>query len=149
MSARLFAGIPSIPRFRLVLVLVVCTRALPLLALAPDERTAEAEEASMEDARAGRKLGDACISETALRGHLHPVPEAENEDFEVLGIFAVRGRAYRLKAGDEALRRELLKRVGQEVWLEGEVRNRGKYFIARRFATALPPAVALRDRKGL
>lgn len=149
MRARIFDSRPSTRWLGLTLLLVVAARIDPLLALSPEERTAEAEEASGEDAWAGRKFGDTCVPETTLRGRLYATPKTASESLEVLGVFAVRGRAYQLKAGDASLRRELLKRMGQEVWLEGEVRNQGKYFIARRFASALPPAVTLRDRKGL
>jgi hypothetical protein len=134
--------------FSLVL-LAVCAATGPLMALSVEESAAEAVQKTREDTRAGRRFGDSCVSETCLRGRLYALPDAMRGNAEVLGVLAVKGRAYQLKAGDDALRREILRRIGHEVWLEGEVRNEGKYFIARRFAAALPPTVALRDRKGL
>jgi len=114
-----------------------------------DEAVAEAEEATRENVLAGRRQGDSQVPEKTLRGTFHPASEALRESPEIFGFFVARGRTYRLKAGNERVREELMKRRGRMISLEGEVRNRGKYFIAHRFAAALAPPVSLRDRKGL
>jgi hypothetical protein len=114
-----------------------------------EEAVAEAEEASRENVLAGWRMGDAQVHEKLVRGTFHLNPEWESGRTDIVGFLAVHGRIYRLKAGNERVCEELTKRAGKVVSLEGEIRNRGKYFIAHRFAAALPPAVSLRNQKGL
>jgi len=113
------------------------------------EAVAEVEEASRENVLAGFRMGDAHVHEKLLRGRFHLKPKGEEERTDIVGFLAVRGRVYQLKAGNERVSKELAKRAGSIVRLEGEVRNRGKYFIAHRFAAALPPPVSIRNQKGL
>lgn len=136
----------TIPMLALLLLAPCAER---LHAMSGEEAVAEAQQESLDEVQAGRRFGDACGPETLLRGRFYTSPEATGQNRDPLGVFVVKGRVYRLRAANEKLRAEILKRNGQELQLEGAVRNQGTCFIAQRFAAATLPAVALRDRKGL
>ena len=138
----------AIPAF-LVLLVASYSGTDRLHAMSGEQAVAEARQESMEEVQAGRRFGDAFGPETLLRGRFYANQESTEQSPDQIGVFAVKGRLYRLKAANERLRAEILKRNGQELHLEGAVRNQGTCFIAQRFAAAAPPAVTLRDRKGL